>query len=415
MKIGLFTDTYYPQLNGVTVSIDNFARELRRKGHTVYIFAPKIKGFKETNKDVFRLPSIKILSSEPEVRFPTMTSYRNILKFIQMDFDVVHAHGNGPFSILGYQVAKGKGIPYILTFHTLHTEYTHYFLKGKVIKPHMIATGLKMFARLCDGILTPSEKMKNKLIEFGVTKKITVIPNFVDLSKLHHAKKGYLHSLLDLPESTPIILSVGRLGKEKNFPFVIKVFSEVVKKDSKVHLVIVGPGPEKDNLKRLTREYNLNDRLHFTDKIDAKDMPRVYADADVFVFASTTEVHAIVTLEAAASGLPIVAVKDEAFKHTIEDGKNGFLLPLVVPSFAEKILLLLKDNSLRNSMGINSQKMIEKNFQGEKLTDQLVLYYKEVIRNYKPSAKVLRRVNRMAFSGIMKTSRALDRLFLFAR
>src|SRR5260221_7063181 len=100
-------------------------------------------------------------------------------------------------------------------------------------------------------------------------------------------------------------------------------------------------------------------------------MPKVYADSDIFVFASTTEVHAIVTLEAAASGLPIVAVKDEAFKHTIEDGKNGFLLPLSIQLFAEKILLLLENNTLRNSMGLSSQKMIEKNFQGEKLAETL--------------------------------------------
>src|SRR5882762_5149367 len=75
---------------------------------------------------------------------------------------------------------KMKRIPFLLTFHTLHAKYAHYFLNGRVIKPRMIETGLRLFANLCDGIITPSEKMKNELIRYGVKKSIHVIPNFVE-------------------------------------------------------------------------------------------------------------------------------------------------------------------------------------------------------------------------------------------
>src|SRR5258708_452884 len=133
MKIAFFTDTYFPQLNGVTISVSNYAAELRKKGHTVYIFAPKIKNYIDHEEGVYRLPAINILPSAPEFQFPIGISFKGLFQVLKMDFDIVHAHGNGPFSYLGMQVAKSQGIPYILTFHTMLTEYTHYFFKGKVI------------------------------------------------------------------------------------------------------------------------------------------------------------------------------------------------------------------------------------------------------------------------------------------
>ena len=132
MKIAFFTDTYHPSLNGVTVSLDHFTKELEEKGHKVVIYAPKVKGYKDKSKNVIRISSLKVLSSEPEVRLPIPTSASVIKEIAKEDFDLIHAHGNGAFSFLGYQVARIKGVPYILTFHNLHTKYTHYFLKGKI-------------------------------------------------------------------------------------------------------------------------------------------------------------------------------------------------------------------------------------------------------------------------------------------
>src|SRR6185437_7275617 len=156
MKIAFFTDTYYPQLNGVTISVDNFAKELRKRGHTVYIFAPKIKKRRSNDEHTTTLTTIKILSAESPIYIPMPTAYKDYTKLFRLDFDLVHAHGNGAFSLLGYQVARMKRIPYILTFHTLLTKYTHYFLRGKVIKPKMVETGLRVFANLCDEVITPS-------------------------------------------------------------------------------------------------------------------------------------------------------------------------------------------------------------------------------------------------------------------
>lgn len=102
MTIAFFSDTYFPLLNGVTISVQQYAESLRKQGHTVYIIAPKVRGYKDTDPYVLRLPSFAPLGSIAHVRCPLPIPSRNILKIFRLHFDIVHAHGNGIFSFLGY-------------------------------------------------------------------------------------------------------------------------------------------------------------------------------------------------------------------------------------------------------------------------------------------------------------------------
>ena len=162
-----------------TISVQNYAKELRDLGHTVYIFAPKFKDYKDTDKDVYRLSAVKVLQTEPEVHMPFLMPHRILKEINPRDFDVIHAHGNGFFSFLGYQMALIKGIPYVLTVHTQHTRYTHYIFNGKIITPRIAAAGLRVISNMCDEVITPSFKMKKELVHYGATKPVNVIPNFV--------------------------------------------------------------------------------------------------------------------------------------------------------------------------------------------------------------------------------------------
>lgn len=382
MKIAYFTDTYYPQVNGVSVAVDKFTRELRERGHTVYLFAPKIKNHQQEDKFLIRLSSFKILSSEPEVRMPVLVD-RALFKCFNLDFKLISAHGNGPFSLLGLLIARIRGIPFVLTFHTMHTEYTHYFFNGKLIKPKVVGKLLKLFAGLCDGIVAPSEKMRAELKNYGIKKDIKLIPYFIDYEDFQTKPTKFLHKKLKIAKSSQIILSVGRLGQEKNFSFLIKMFAGVVKSNNNAHLVIVGQGPEKQKLITLASQLKLSSRVHFTGSIPPEQMPSVYADADVFVFSSTTETQGLVVLEAAASGLPIMAIKDQAFERIIYNGENGFLLPAKTSVFAEKILQLLNNNSLRIRLGRRSRQIVKTNFDKQKIVSELLRYYQQIVQNHK--------------------------------
>ena len=182
MKIAFFTDTYLPQLNGVATSVNNFYIELKKIYPDIEIIAPKIKNYDDLDKNILRLSSSKIWPTIPDsARMPLPD--KEWLQLLDNDYEIIHAHGNGLFSFLGLIIARRKKIPFVLTLHTLWDQYGHYFLGGKILTPSLINKLLKTFANKSDAIIAPSEKMKHKLIELGVNKPITVIPNFVDFEK----------------------------------------------------------------------------------------------------------------------------------------------------------------------------------------------------------------------------------------
>lgn len=407
MKIGIFTDIYYPHLNGVSVGVDGLVKELKKNGHTVYLFAPKIKGYKDNDPNVFRLSSAKVIFSAPEIRLPIPIPNRSLRKVFELDLDLIHAHGSGSFSFLGYQIARIKGIPFILTFHGMLTEYTHYILRGKVIKPQTVVLLSRLFGNAADGLTTPSEKMKNILIDYGVQKPIKVIPNIVDLLTFDIPKKTFLHERLELPKDASIILSVGRLGKEKNFAFIIRMFKKLAEKEKTSHLVLVGEGPEKEKLVKLSGDL-LNKRIHFAGEIGVEEMPLVYASAKIFVFTSVTETQGLCVMEAASSGLPLVLVDDSAYKNIIIDGINGFSLPQDQDIFAQKLEKLLEDKNLQKKFGENSREIIRKNFSPKLSGEEMITYYQKVIQSYKPSR--IRKFNKATFSQIKKIGRVLHKI-----
>lgn len=387
MKIAYFTDTYYPQLNGVATYVGYVVKKIYQKNYQVHLFAPKIKAYQDKEDYVHRLPSIRALPNLPDsIRLPLPIPHKSIWKIIKFDFDIVHAHGNAVFSLIGLAVARAKKVPYILTFHTQIGQFTHYFLKGKVVKANLLNNILlKRFGNLCDGVITPSEKMKDELIAAGVTKHIEVIPNFIDYEKFHVKTKGYLHKKYKIPESNPILLSVGRLGKEKNFEFLIRVLQKLTKINQDAHLVIAGEGFEKKNLTQLIFKLGLKKRAHLIGGVPIDDMPYVYADSDIFVFPSTSEVHPMVALEAAAASLPLIVAKDGAYKNIVINNKNGYLCPLDQDVFVEKISLVLKNPKLRQKFSKASAQIVKKNFNPDLLTQKLLNYYQKTIRNYQLS------------------------------
>lgn len=392
MQIAYFTDTYHPQPNGVATAVGYFVKRLREKGLRVHLFAPKIKGYKDQEEDIHRLPSIRALPSLPDsIRLPLPIPHRNFLNMVRLNFDLVHAHGGGVFSFLGLLVAKRKKVPYILTFHTQISQFSHYFLKGKVVKGALLNNILlKRFGNLCDGIITPSEKMKQELIKSGVRKYIEVIPNFVDLNRFEVKNINFLHKKYKIPKTSPILLAVGRIGKEKNFEFLIKIFHQLAKYDTKTYLVIVGEGLGEKQLKKSILKLGLEDRVCLTGRIPYEQMPYVYRDADIFVFPSVSEVHPMVAIEAAASSLPLIVAQDQAYKGIVIQNKNGFTLPLDEKMFAKSIIELLNNHELKKKFAQNSPIIVKKNFDPGKTTERLIGFYEQVIKDYNKKPKRLR-------------------------
>lgn len=385
MRIGFFTETYFPHLNGVAVSLAFIKSELEKNGHQVFVFAPKIPGYKDTEKNIIRLRSLTIIHSEPEQKLPiSAIDFRKILK---LKLDVVHGHGGGLVSILGYELALTKGYPYVFTYHTYLEKYMHYFfLKNKKISSKIAKNSSRFICNASDLVIAPSQKMKTILQSYKVKKEIIIIPNPIDLNSFAKVKSDFLRKKLNIDDGKVILLTVSRLGQEKNIGFLIKSFLQVAKENKQAVLVIVGAGPEQEKLEKLTAKLALRGKVFFTGYIDTKKMPEVYSEADIFVFASTTETQGLVVLEAAACELPIITVKDEAFDNVIKDGFNGYLVTEDTNLFAEKILDLLKDNVKRKQFGINSRQYVREIFDQNKIIKQFEQIYSQAIeiRKNKP-------------------------------
>ena len=389
MRVVFFTDTYWPNINGVTENIETSKRELEKLGHTVYVVAPKSPGHKDQDEKVFRISAIKIIKN-PEQRFIVPIPKRELRALFKQKFDMVHIHTQGTAGLLGWEIARLRDIPCVTTYHTLLNRYSHYVLKGKIVTPKIAELGSKIFCNLCDLVIVPTKKVKEELSRYGVTKEILVIAGGIELKRYENLRKGFLRKLLSLGESENIILYLGRLGKEKKIDFVIESLKDLLKKEKDTYLAIIGDGPEKENLTKLVKELGIEKKVLFTGFIAREDVPKVYKDATIFAFASDTETQGLTVPEAMATGLPVVVAEDPVFDEIIYDGKSGLLTKRTKADFADKVATLLKDPNLRKQLGEAGKELVWKKFSSQSEANKLVNAYKKAARINSEKRKVTR-------------------------
>lgn len=387
MKICFFTDFYLPDPNGVAENVALSAKSLEERGHTVYIAAPRSPHFKGKDERVLRLPSVKV-KKNPEFRLFVPLPAKDFGRLTRMRADIFHGHAGGTLTIFGWELARIKDIPYVFTYHTLLNRYTHY-VPGNMLSPKVAEVASRVYCNLTDYIIAPTPRVKKELLSYGVEKPISVIPGGVDLGRFGNKGKGYLKRKLDLPKEAKIALYVGRLGKEKNVDFLLQAFCLTRKERKDVWLVIAGDGPEKQWLESLAKKLKVADRCVFLGVVSRDKIPLVYASANLFVFASKTETQGLVVTEAMASGLPVVALRDEAFEEVVLDGENGFLVKEDRAEFARKVILLLQDQELWQKFSKRAREQVESHFSAQKQAEALEHIYEKVIENHQSKKRAI--------------------------
>ena len=387
LRIGLFTDTYAPQVNGVSISLQLVSEGLQRNGHQVTIFAPRIPGYKDDQPGVVRLPSLKYLN-DPPIYVAVLGTPRSTWSLTRKHFDVLHAHSPLTVGLLAYFTASTKNLPLIYTYHTSITDYTHYLkiIGGTGVIRHAARWFSTTSTNLGDQIVVPSPKFHRLLLEQKVTKPIVTIPNGIDLSNFKAAKNpGSFRSRLGLKQEAPILLSVGRVDPEKRLDFLIDAFARLSERIPDAHLVFAGDGSARKKLEAHAANTNVNDHIHFLGMVNRVELPDLLHDATVFLSASTTEVHPISVIEAIASGLPLVAVQDEAFEGMILENENGHLTPLDVGVFSDTLVALLSDPEKLERYGERSTQLSKK-FSIEGQVSALEnLYFEAILQNWRGS------------------------------
>ena len=386
MNIGIFSECYKPTINGVVMSIEAFRNQLEKKGHRVYIFAPRHKKAVFA-PNVFRVPSITL---------PTPKDYPIALPFFEfsflsqivasLDLDIIHTQHIFSMGGAGQKLAKKFHLPTIHTYHTMMTEYTHYLpvkiLQG--ITKRFIIWRSRRFCNRADLVIVPSSPIKTVLEKYGIKKEIEVLPTGIELKnfkKLSENERRTICKKYKIPNEKKVLLFVGRLAQEKNLDFLLDSFAEILQKDPETFLVFVGNGPYEQNLKSQIKNLKLQSYVALTGFLPKEETNKLFGAADLFVFPSTTDTQGIVLAESLASGTPVVTINKLGPKDIIKNDKDGFLVPLQKKQFIDKILYLLKNDKIRHQFGYQAQQNVKK-FAIESCTERLIEIYQETIKNY---------------------------------
>ncbi|OPY57341.1 MAG: Alpha-monoglucosyldiacylglycerol synthase [Pelotomaculum sp. PtaU1.Bin035] len=376
MKIGIFTDSYLPYTSGVVRSIQTFTEELTNHGHEVFIFAPSYRNCRKESR-IFRFSSIPSPTNHDfTLAMPFSIRLRPTIK--KLNLDLIHVHSPFLLGRLGARYARMLGIPLVFTYHTLYEQYVHYVPFAQSFTKELAQKISRAFCNYCDAVFVPTGVIRDYLQGIGVKKPIRIVPTGIKVAEYQNGDRGWLQRHFNLPPGEKILLFVGRLGQEKNINFLMECFIIVSREISNTRLVLVGGGPEEEELKNRAKELGISEQVTFTGVLPPSDVVNCYAGSDIFVFSSVTETQGIVITEAKAAGLPVVAVAAYGVSEMIQDGIDGYLTELEPLQFAEKVCFLLKDVNIRKEMSLRGQQNAEM-LSVAKCTATLVDCYRQVI------------------------------------
>lgn len=387
MRILIATDTYYPSVNGAAYFTYRLANTLAKKRHNVFVMCPS-KSFKNTisNDDgviVYGIRSIHIPIYQNFRISPLTISRKIIHKAIEeISPDIVHVQNHFMIGKGAVIAAKKFGIPVMGTNHFMPENLVHYFHLPKIAEKWLIKFGWKQCIRIfeqLDYITTPTKTAADLLKKAGFSKEIVPISCGIDLERFNPTNEGlYLKKRYTIPEDKPVLLYVGRLDKEKRIEVILRALPDILRTIN-VHLVLAGIGKEKKKLETLIKKLNIQRAITFTGFVPDKDLQNIYRIADVFVIAGIVELQSIVTMEAMASGLPIVAVNAMALPELVHDKENGYLFfEGDSKTLAKKVLTILSDQELRKHMSKESLEIM-KIHDINKIIEKYKSLYNEII------------------------------------
>lgn len=332
MKIGIYTDTFYPEINGVATSCHLLEQQLMRRGHEVQVFAPRCRDCdKEKRDNVHYLASAPLFAlKDRNVAIPGLNELLNRHSY---KFDIIHTNTEFIMGYLGIHTAKSDACPVVHTYHTVWEDYTYYITHGTIIDGKakgLIRKYSEWWCNRLDRVISPSEKTRNLLVSYGVESKIDVIPTGMEIGRfnpqLHSEEmREEIRRECGIRPGERVLLNIGRIAREKNIAQILRVLPKLHEIYPEVRLVLVGEGPQRGELEQMARNLGIGEYVIQTGPKPWDQIDRYYAIGDVFCSASHTETQGLTYIEAMASGLCICAVKDSCLDGVISDGVNGIL------------------------------------------------------------------------------------------
>lgn len=419
MKIAMMTNNYKPYIGGVPISIERLTKALREQGHKVVVFAPKYKYLgsgQEQEEDVVRYNTLS-------QHFYSDTVLPNPLDpvleetFAREDFDVIHVHHPVLIGKVAVRLSQKYNIPLVYTYHTQYEQYLdyagpiHWLSRGaeknnllgrircrgsRAIKQELAPWYLSGFMRRCHTVIAPTEGMKRTFnLQYGYTYNcqadVRVLPTGLN-QESYQAAPAAVREIRQRHGGgeMPLLVTVSRLGHEKNVPFLLRCMARLKQYLPDFRLMVIGDGPQREEYMDLCDQLDIRQQICFLGSLPNQEIAAHMAAADCFVFASKTETQGIVILEAMAAKTPVVALRASGVEDLVEDGVSGYLCPEEEDAFTEQLLRVLQNEPLRDRLRIGASTAALQ-YREDAVAEKAVRIYTDTCRQYamtQPGAQV---------------------------
>jgi glycosyltransferase involved in cell wall biosynthesis len=351
MKICFFTNTFLPHVGGVARSVQTFLEDYRRARHRVLVVAPEFPegpAPRRIERSVVRTRALQQFNgSDFSVSLPLASEVTDRIEKFRPQ--ILHTHHPFLLGDSALRIGASMNLPVIFTHHTLYEQYTHYVpFDSEPVKDFVVDLTTR-FANCCSAVFAPSESVAKLLAERGVEKPVHVIPTGIDTRRLATGRRAVARARFGIPEQAVVVGHVGRLAAEKNLGFLTNALARAATTSKRLHVLVVGDGPERASMQRELEAAGLGARIHFAGTRSGRQLIDAYAAMDVFAFASHSETQGMVLAEAMSAGLPVVALDASGVRDTMTDALEGRLLPSRADeeAFASALLSLVRTKRVR--------------------------------------------------------------------
>jgi glycosyltransferase involved in cell wall biosynthesis len=396
----MFTDAYWPRVNGVTVSVDTFSRALIKEGHYVLIvcsFYPSdydaVSAIQDENKPedprIVRVPSMPAFVTK-EDRIAKFDKWLWVFKQVEaFNPDILHINTEMVIAEFGFLYAKAHNLPAIYTFHTMWEDYgPNYFpLFPAFMVKSFIRGVLKNILRRSYKVIVPTQQIEAVVHKYEPDTETFLLPTGIDPAFFVHDKaeieafKEAFNALYPETSGKKILLMAGRVVKEKNIGFLLQILPGILEKNPDTTLVIVGSGPDLEFFMKEAKQYGVESACVFTGYMNRSQLSLMYSISDVFVFPSLTDTQGLVTLEAMSSGIPVVAIGALGTLMVMGGDNGGFMVKDDPREFTDKVLRLLNDGELYRRKS-EEAKIHARAWALEEITKKLTVIYRETIAEF---------------------------------
>ncbi len=309
LRVLMVSDVYFPRINGVSTSIQSFRHALAREGVEVALVAPRY-GDEPEEVDIERVPGW-VLPRDPEDRLLRWGQTCRAVDAMAKTVDMIHIQTPFVAHYAGLRAARRLKKPVLATYHTLFEEYLQHYIP--FVPSAMLRGATRRFSRgqcnALNAVVVPSTAMHDRLLSYGVTAPLKVLPTGIPLSSFAAGSGARFRAAHGIDPNRPVAIFVGRLGHEKNISFLLHALSQVHRERPDALLLLTGEGPSRGHLEAEVERLGLHNQVRFLGYLDrATELPDAYAAADLMVFASRTETQGLVLLEAMAAGCPVLGL-----------------------------------------------------------------------------------------------------------